>query len=217
MSILVFFHIVAGSVAIISGCIAPFTRKGGKAHKLTGLAFLAGILVLGLSGALVAWIRDVPLSFLNGLLISYFVVTSYNVIKHQPDSINLLDKIMALFAVMLTGAFIYYASKAANALGGELGGFGPEAFIAFGSVALICALSDIRFVLKGGLAGKQRLIRHLWRMFFALLMSTAAFFLGQSALFPEFMQKIELLLLPVALVLCNLLFWLGWVSIKSRG
>ena len=44
MSILIFLHIVAGTIAIASGVAAPFTRKGQKAHKLLGLAFLSAIL-----------------------------------------------------------------------------------------------------------------------------------------------------------------------------
>ena len=216
MSILIFLHIIAGTIALLSGFTAPFTRKGQKAHKQVGLTFLGSILVLGLSGAVVAWVRDVPLSFMNGLLISYFVVTSYNVIKQRPGSTNLVDKCMAFMAVLLTGGYVYYVWQAASAPEGELGGFGPPAFIAFGMVALICALSDIRFIFKKGLSGKQRIVRHLWRMFFPLFMSTAAFFLGQAKLLPEAMQRIEFILMPVLLVLVCMLIWIAMVSMGKR-
>ena len=216
MNSIVFLHVVAGTIAILAGFTAPFTRKGQKAHKLLGLAFFASILTLGLSGAVVAWIREVPLSFLNGLLISYFVVTSFNVIKQRPDSINWIDQCMAVCAVLLTGGFVYYALQAASAPEGKLGGFGSTAFIAFGIVALICAISDIRFIFKRGFSGKQRIVRHLWRMFFPLLMSTAAFFLGQAKLFPDMLQKIEFLLVPVIFVLLSMLSWVAFVLIGKR-
>ena len=174
------------------------------------------VLVLGLSGAVVAWFREVPLSFLNGLLISYFVVTSFSVIKQKPGSSNLIDRLMAGTAVMLTGGYIYYAVKASQVPGGELGGFGSSAFIVFGAVALVCVVFDIRFVLKGGLVGKARILRHLWRMFFPLFMATAAFFLGQAKLFPEALQNIAFLLFPVALILILMVCWIAIVILGQR-
>lgn len=216
MSALVLVHILAGTIAIISGFTAPFARKGQKIHRVLGLAFLVSILALGLSGAVVAWVREVPLSFLNGLLIGYFVVTSFSVIKQRPGSISLVDQSMAVIAALLTGGYVYYALQAADAPDGELAGFGSLAYVAFGMVALICALSDVRLLFKRGLAGRQRIVRHLWRMFFPLFMSTAAFFLGQAKLFPEPLQKIQLLLLPVAFVLLSMLIWIVVVGMGRR-
>lgn len=216
MSLLVLLHIIAGTIAISSGIAAPFAKKGGKAHKLLGLAFLTSILILGLSGAFVAWIRDIPLSFLNGLLISYFVVTSFNVIKLKPNSINVIDKCMAVVSTLLTVGFIYYALKASQVPSGELGGFGSPVFFAFGAVALVSAFGDIRFLIKKGLSGKQRLLRHLWRMFFPLFMSTAAFFLGQAKLFPETLQRIEILFAPVVFVIFIMFFWIVVIALGKH-
>ena len=56
-------------------------------------------------------------------------------------------------------------------------------YIAFGTVMLLSAMADLRYVLKSGLSTVQKLVRHLWRMFFPMFMATAAFFLGQAKAF----------------------------------
>ena len=58
-------------------------------------------------------------------------------------------------------------------LEGSVGGFGSPVYIAFDVVALVCALSDVRLLYKRGVAGRQRILRHLWRMFIPLFMSSA--------------------------------------------
>ncbi|GEA12175.1 hypothetical protein [Alteromonas sp. KUL49] len=215
MNSLVYLHILAGTIAILSGFCAPFTKKGQRAHRLLGLTFMASILMLGLSGAIVAHVKDIPLSFMNGLLISYFIVTSYSTIKQPAQRVHFVDKLMVIFALLLTTGFVYYAHKAANTESGELAGFGSEAFIAFGTVAFVCTLLDFRFIYKKGLAGKQRVLRHLWRMFFPLLMSTAAFFLGQANRLPEALQQIEVLLIPVVFVVVIMMVWI-LIVVKGR-
>jgi integrase len=53
------------------------------------------------------------------------------------------------------------------------------AYFFFGTVALLCAAGDVRVLLRGGLSGTQRLVRHLWRICFGWFIATISFFLGQ--------------------------------------
>ena len=47
-------------------------------------------------------------------------------------------------------------------------------------------------------------------------MSTASFFSGQAKLFPEPLQQIELLLMPVIFVILNMLLWIAVVGMGRR-
>tara|TARA_R110002110_G_scaffold210985_1_gene423550 strand:- start:713 stop:973 length:261 start_codon:yes stop_codon:yes gene_type:complete len=49
-----------------------------------------------------------------------------------------------------------------------------------------------------------------------VLMSTASFFSGQAKLFPEPLQQIELLLMPVIFVILNMLLWIAVVGMGRR-
>ncbi|WP_088331154.1 hypothetical protein [Lacimicrobium sp. SS2-24] len=211
--ILFFSHTISGSLALLAGLLAPFFDKKSALHRLLGTLFFYSILGLGLSGAVGAVIREVPLSMLNGLLICYLVTSSRVTIKQAPLSISKADWLLLGSVILLSLAFIAYALIASTAPSGEIGGFSWIAFLIFGGVALFCASADLMYIREGGLKGANRLIRHLWRMFFALFMSSAAFFLGQAQLIPEALRKIEFLLLPVAAVILLMLFWIIRVKV----
>jgi hypothetical protein len=70
--------------------------------------------------------------------------------------------------------------------------------------------------------GSQRLVRHLWRMCFAMLIATGSFFTGQMQVFPTIIRKsnllgIPVLAIPVLLVLVTTLYWIGRTLLKRRA
>ena len=69
---------------------------------------------------------------------------------------------------------------------------------------------------RGGISGRPRLIRHLWRMCFGLFIATGSFFLGQQQVFPEPIRK-QYLLAPLAILpLPLMIFWLVRVSLAKQ-
>ena len=50
--------------------------------------------------------------------------------------------------------------------------------VMFGGVAIAAAVGDRRMIRGGGLKGSPRIVRHLWRMCFALFVASIAFYLG---------------------------------------
>jgi hypothetical protein len=77
-----------------------------------------------------------------------------------------------------------------------------------GSVCLLAAAGDVRMLARGGVFGAQRIVRHLWRMCFGLFIATGSFFLGQgSKVFPDWLLKTNVLIVPGILPLILLIFW----------
>lgn len=56
------------------------------------------------------------------------------------------------------------------------------AYIFLGSLALLCTVGNVRMLLRGGLSGPQRLVRHLWRMCFGRLSRTSLSFSDSTGL-----------------------------------
>ena len=77
-----------------------------------------------------------------------------------------------------------------------------------GSVMLLASAGDLRMLLRGSIAGTERVARHLWRMCFGWFIATGSFFLGQQQVFPEAVRRTNLLFVPAILPLVLLLFWL---------
>lgn len=84
------------------------------------------------------------------------------------------------------------------------------------SVALLAGVGDIRMLMRCGVLGTKRIVRHLWRMCFALFIATGSFFLGQgSKVFPAFIIKSNVLFVPAILPLFLLIFWLSRVRFTN--
>jgi uncharacterized membrane protein len=62
VSPLVGFHILAGTLAMLSGAAAMAVRKGDRWHVLTGNVFVVSMLCLSASGAFIGFARDQPLN-----------------------------------------------------------------------------------------------------------------------------------------------------------
>src|SRR6267143_3522016 len=77
-----------------------------------------------------------------------------------------------------------------------------------GSVMLLAAAGDIRMLVRGGVFGAKRIVRHLWRMCFGFFIATGSFFLGQQQVFPAWLRGSSVLFIPALLPLVLLIFWL---------
>ena len=77
-----------------------------------------------------------------------------------------------------------------------------------GFVALLAAAGDVRMLVRGGVFGRQRIVRHLWRMCFSFFIATGSFFIGQPQVFPAFIRRTNLLFILGILPLVLMIFWL---------
>jgi hypothetical protein len=90
--------------------------------------------------------------------------------------------------------------------------------LAFGFAAIwaLVAAADLRMIMRGGVFGVQRIVRHLWRMCVALLVAVFSLFLGQQQVFPDSIRGTGLLYLPVLAVLVAMIFWILRVRFAKR-
>lgn len=192
-------HYVAGLLALLAGFVALFARKGGHLHRRSGRLFvLAMAAMLGLGAFMAFFVVDKPGNGLGALLTMYLVVTSLLTVKRRVDQVRGLTFGLAAFAAAI--------GVLALADGSYL----------VVPVALACSASDLRLLRRGSIAGTRRLVRHLWRMTFALFVATGSFFLGQARVIPEPFRNFALLSVPVLIVLAMLLYWL-WRMSRTRA
>jgi len=204
---LVPLHIVAGSVALASGALAAALRKGSPGHVTAGRVFTIAMLVMSGSGALVAWFAPAAASVVAGLLTFYLVLTGWVTLRTGANTAGAFEVIAAAAAFAIAVYAFTSGAEAAAASNGTKDGFPAAIYYVFGTVAAFAGALDLASFVRGGVAGRQRVARHLWRMLFGLLMATSSFFLGQMPLFPEPLRKIEILALPVFAVIALLVFW----------
>jgi len=85
-----------------------------------------------------------------------------------------------------------------------------------GVVATLATIGDIRLLVRDGIAGTQRIARHLWRMCFAFFIAAGSIFLARQHLFPVIMRKTGTLYFLSFLPLILMIFWLFRVRLSKR-
>lgn len=207
----VLFHAVAGATGLLSGATALAARKGDPIHRIAGTVFFGAMLTTAVSAVVLALLEDEQTSAIAGALTSYFIMTSWLTVKRRERTAGWIEVAAMLVAAVGSAAAFYLAWDSVQKGTALLGG---APFYIFSAVAALCALLDFSVILRRGLAGRQRIARHLWRMCLGLFIAVASFFPGQLQFFPDFIRNVEpviLLFIPAFTVLGVMLYWLAVV------
>lgn len=201
MSLLLAFHIAAGMIGLLVGFVALAAAKGRTVHRRTGIAFVSAMVAMGLSAAVLGNVT-------GGLLATYLVVTGLTTVHPPRPSLRWIEPAGAALAVAV-GSVTISRGAATVAAGAFVREGVPVPMLFFmGSVALAAGLADAWLLLRGVVpAGRSRLVRHLWRMCFALFIASGSFFLGQADQIPARLRVYPVLALLALLPLLAMGWW----------
>jgi hypothetical protein len=204
---LVYVHISMGAFALISAIIAFCARKGASLHKKSGLTFVITMLIMSCTGAFLAAINEEKLNVVAGCLTFYLVATAFLVVHRFNKYDHFYNTLLMVFGFIVGVSGMIVGASILNAGGTKIDGQPAQVLIVFSVIALLASLSDLRILLAGRLKGKQKFIRHIWRMGIAMFLATTSFFLGQSQVIPEVIRTMAFLVTPVLLVLFLTIYW----------
>jgi uncharacterized membrane protein len=207
-TIVLIAHIGAGIFAILSGFTALFAAKGERLHRASGNIYALFMCLTAASASLLGFIGGDMNDVITGVLVVYLVATAWMAAKRQDNESGQFEKVAFLAAVIGVGILVYISFNVPSRTSQQVG-IGPS--LIFAAVFALAALLDLRVILRGGLSGKHRIARHLWRMCLGMFIATGSFFLGQMQVFPEPLQRIEIMAAPVVLVILMMVFWLSRV------
>ena len=200
-------HIVAAVLALVFGYVALFAAKGAPLHRKAGMLFVYTMVLMSLSAVYIAAIASESMNVIAGLVTFYFVTTGMLTVRRARTAgwVHLAGVAVAL----LVGLLAFGAGRE-MALRGR-----PEAapLFIFGVVSMLGAAGDTRVIRNGGIEGRARLKRHLWRMCFAMWVAAASFFWGPPNRVPEMIRYPMFSPIPVLAPTAVMLYWL-W---KMRG
>jgi uncharacterized membrane protein len=202
---LLLIHIAGATIGLLSGYMAMIFRKGSGLHGAAGTTFFVSMIAMSTTAAYVAaFERPIPINVVGALLTLYLVTTAWRAAKRREGKPDAFD--MAAFVFVLADGVAAYALGIAVANGAiARHGIPAPVYFVFGTVALLCAVSDLRMFKRGGAFGPRRVARHLWRMCLALLIATLSFYPGQAKLFPRWLRDTNLLMVPAVLLIGSML------------
>ena len=208
---LLWAHIAAGIVAILTGTAAVAARKGGRLHARAGTSFFGAMLLLGVTASILEPYRKPPGSPVSGLFVCYFVATGWVAARRRDGRTGRFELVAGILALVV-GALMLWGGL--SGAGSTPAGRGP--IFILGGLSLLAGSGDLRAALLGKLTPVQRISRHLWRMCFAFFIATGSFFLGQQKVMPHEVRGSPILFLLAFAPFVAMAFWLVRVRLGKR-
>ncbi|MGC1298558.1 MAG: hypothetical protein WA869_26315 [Alloacidobacterium sp.] len=207
---LLILHILAGTIGLFSGTFAIAVRKGSRLHRASGNIFTVAMITLASSAFCLAIMNSQRGNIIGSIITFYMISTAW--LAGRRRGIGRLDLAALLVgtggavAIIMLGVWtLHHPDKNA-----------PVAMCFFMAAVLLLAVAgDIRILARGGIAGRQRITRHLWRMCYGLFIATGSFFLGQQQVFPAFLRGSVSLTILAVLPFPLMIYWLFRVPFGS--
>jgi hypothetical protein len=212
-SAIILIHVCGATIAMIAGFLAMIFRKGSSLHRIAGNFFFVAMLCMAGAGAFsAAFLKPNGGNFVGGTLTLYLVATGWMAGRRRERTTSAFDWFALFGALAVATIDATFGAQAMASPTHTRFGYPPMMYFTFGIIALIHALFDVRMLVRGGVAGAQRMKRHVWRMCFAFLIALISFYPGQARLFSPEIRKTNLLYIPLILVLGSTLMWLSRMS-----
>jgi hypothetical protein len=206
---MLWIHISAGVLSLVTGFIALFAGKGGPLHRRAGLAFAVAMMVMTGSALIVAtFVSPNRGNQVAATLTFYLVATSLLTVRRTVDQARAAIVAFMLVAIGISGYAISLVLEGIANGTGIIDKIPVGAIGMFAFVGLLAAGLDARMLVAGRIEGKHRLARHLWRMTWSLWIASTSAFIGQAKQIPAEYRDFRLLAIPVLIVLVALVYWL---------
>jgi hypothetical protein len=213
-----FAHIAGGAVALLAGVAAICAPKGSRLHRRAGNLFFLSMLVMATFAAVLAVVRPGQIINLFIAGFAFYLVGTAWLAARRPDGVaGTAEKAALAVSLILCAPFAMVIFQIATGIALFRTAFRIEgailiALCSFASVIALAAIGDARVVLAGGLSGRSRIARHLWRMCFGLTLATgSAFTNGFARFLPGPYHVPTVFFLPQFIPLIVLVYWMARV------
>jgi uncharacterized membrane protein len=204
-----FLHIAAGTIALLTGAVAITARKGERVHRVAGTLFFISMLFMGAAASFLAALEHRYSMVLGGLLTIYLVSTAWMAARRADHEIGAFERGGLAAITLLAALYLALGLLAARSGSGSIDGLPAAASFFVGTLAALMAIADLRVIIRGGLSGAQRIARHLWRMSLGLFFAAGSFFTNAlPRVLPHSFAHSPMIFLPMFVPLLLMMFWL---------
>jgi uncharacterized membrane protein len=228
----IILHVIAGVIALFAGIVATSSRKGARAHRVAGTVFVVSMVVMAVFADYLAVTipEQIPNLFIGTFTI-YLVATAWMTVRRKEGSVGIPEKIALLVVLCLCVPFAILSFQLATGLEPSFKSAVPLegpvriAIYSFTFLVAMAAIGDAWLIRAGGVTGRRRIGRHLWRMCLGLTFAAgSAFTNGLPRLLPNTVHvPLMYLFLPQLSSLVLLIFWMirvrftGWYKEHAKS
>ena len=201
--IILFVHIAAGTVALLSGTISLIRKKGAKPHRLIGSIFFISMLLIGASASIMASYQPNYFLFIVGIFSIYLVSTGVRILYlknlaqgQKPLFIDwLVSGTMLVFGLAFVSIGLYNVLVKSDFFGTVL--------VVFGSISLVMVGQDIRLYKGKTKVTNYWLYMHISRMVASNIAAFTAFLVVNNSVLPPMVAW----LLPTVIGSALISYW----------
>jgi hypothetical protein len=143
LSIVLFIHIIGGSIALLSGLAAIFTVKGSVPHRLSGKIYFGGMTAVFVGAVVVAVGHQNYFLLMVGFFSYYMTVRGYRILylkkPERKHKIHLIDGCIITIATIFILTLVGWGVR--ELLEGQMMGI---VGIVFGGVGLSLVIADVQ-------------------------------------------------------------------------
>lgn len=160
--ILLYSHVIIGSVGFIAGIVALTTKKGSSIHKRSGWIFVFGISVAVITTGIFMMDEFLPLAIVMSVASVYLMTSSITSIRHQSSTSRMIDSMIIILPIALT---VFPAFRLITSL--------PDiTLVSVGQLMIssifgFCLYYDIKLMINRPTKRNYWIGRHLYRMILA--------------------------------------------------
>ena len=221
-------HICGGILGLVSGAAALSFAKGSPGHVIAGKIFVFSMLIMAAGATYLAILKHESGNIGGGIFTFYLILTAWLTAKRRQGETSKFDW-AALLIPFTLGVLTWISGfEKLRTLGPPADGVPAGMNLFMGSIMLLAATGDARMLVRHGVMGTKRIVRHLWRMCFGLFIATGSFFLGpanrplrllravgfRQQLFRAMLRQ-EVLVFLAVLPLLLLIFWVVRIRFAS--
>ena len=200
-------HIGMGTLGVISGAGALMFRKGSEPHRAVGTVFVLAMVVMAATASILETMKPEPGSPVGGFMTIYFILTAWMAGRRKDGASGTFEIGASIAALALAASFALTAYELATGVTKAPNPIFPYVLYGISFAMALAAIADLGVVLRGGLAGAQRIARHLWRMCFGLFISVGSFAAQGGRVLPPSIRT-EVLIASLFIVLAVMFYWL---------
>ena len=201
--VILIFHIIGGTIGLLTGILNILRKKGDKNHKLVGKVFFTSMMTAGVSSLILASIHTNYFLFMVGVFTLYMVGSGQLYLKHNASPIS--NRIgLTITTLMLIAGVLFIGFGVLVLIKTKLFGL---VFITFGGVGLLFVRQDFINHKVQSAIKNYWLIAHLQRMTGGFIASMTAFLVIIAKYFPQQIPGFVYWLLPTFIFTPLIINW----------
>jgi len=192
--LLLVLHIAAGFTALITGGLASFTPKGGKAHRRSGRWYFRAMTGVFVTAIAISILKSLAFLFMVGFFSYYFVVRGYRQLYLK--GLGRTQKAAGLDWFISGAALLFGLGLIGWAVYQKISGlsFWPVP-LTFGIISAAFAIADAKLYLKGPKQKQHWLASHIVSMGAGYIATWTAFVVTNI----KFLPPVIVWLLPTVI------------------